>query len=174
LLGGEQFLGLVRHGRCELLELGHPIARLFHLPAAVAPFSEDRGLLPADTIGHTYAHADPYNPRPIWENFRGLFHAIDKGNPRLSIPAYNGGLFAPDGILDSLEVPDEVCACLRDLAAYDYRPDHEADGLDIPYIPFLEDSSLITPDNWKTICLGSKLANKSPYVYLNLNEEVVH
>jgi hypothetical protein len=40
-------------------------------------FCEDRGLLPADTIGHAYAHADPYNPRPIWENFRGLFHAID-------------------------------------------------------------------------------------------------
>jgi hypothetical protein len=95
-------------------------------------FCEDRGLLPADTIGHAYGHADPYNPRPIWENFRGLFHAIDKGNPRLSIPAYNGGLFAADPILDRLEVPDEVCACFRDLAAYDYRPAHEAAGSDAP------------------------------------------
>jgi hypothetical protein len=76
--------------------------------------------------------AGPYNPRPIWENFRGLFHAIDKGNPRLSIPAYNGGLFAADPILDRLEVPDEVCACFRDLAAYDYRPAHEAAGSDAP------------------------------------------
>jgi hypothetical protein len=37
--------------------------------------------------------------------------------PRLSIPACNGGLFAPDIILDNLAVPDEVCACFRDLAA---------------------------------------------------------
>jgi hypothetical protein len=36
-------------------------------------FSEDRGLLPANSIASAYRHADPYNPRPIWDNFRGLF-----------------------------------------------------------------------------------------------------
>ena len=40
--------------------------------------------------------AIPYHPRPIWDNFRGLFQAINAGNEMLGIPAYNGGLFAPD------------------------------------------------------------------------------
>ncbi len=40
-------------------------------------FCEDRGLLPADTIQRAYEHRDPYQPKPIWDNFRGLFRAID-------------------------------------------------------------------------------------------------
>lgn len=89
-------------------------------------FCEDRGLLPAETIRRAYEHADPYNPRPIWENFRGLFRAVNLGNTGLNIPAYNGGLFADDPALDRLTVPDEVCRYFQDLAAYDYRPPHEA------------------------------------------------
>jgi Eco57I restriction-modification methylase/TaqI-like C-terminal specificity domain/Putative RNA methylase family UPF0020 len=89
-------------------------------------FSEDRGLLPAETIRRAYEHADPYNPRPVWENFRGLFRAVNLGNTGLNIPAYNGGLFADDPELDRLAVPDEVCRYFQDLAAYDYRPPHEA------------------------------------------------
>lgn len=89
-------------------------------------FCEDRGLLPAETILKAYQHNDPYNPRPIWENFRGLFRSINVGNTALNIPAYNGGLFADDPELDQLAVPDEVCRYFQDLAAYDYRPPHEA------------------------------------------------
>jgi hypothetical protein len=88
-------------------------------------FCEDRGLLPADTLQRAFAHHDPYNPRPIWTNFRGLFRAIDGGNAGLNIPAYNGGLFAPDPGLDALTVPDEVCAHFKELGDYDYRPARE-------------------------------------------------
>lgn len=42
----------------------------------------------------------------MWENFRGLFRAIDRGDERLGIPAYDGGLFEPDPFLDALSVPD--------------------------------------------------------------------
>ncbi|MCO6047957.1 type I restriction enzyme HsdR N-terminal domain-containing protein [Aeoliella sp. ICT_H6.2] len=62
-------------------------------------FCEDRGLLPAETIRKAYEHRDPYHPRPIWENFRGLFDSINRGNAALSIHAYNGGLFAPEQTL---------------------------------------------------------------------------
>ncbi len=89
-------------------------------------FSEDRGLLPPQTVQKAYQHADPYNPRPVYENFRGLFRSIDAGNAALGIDAYNGGLFAADTLLDGLKVPDEVCRHFRDLAAYDYRPGHQA------------------------------------------------
>lgn len=85
-------------------------------------FSEDRGLLPAESLAKAYEHRDPYHPRPTWDNFRGLFRSINDGNPALSIPRYNGGLFAPDPVLDRLAVPDPVCDHFRDLGAYDYRP----------------------------------------------------
>lgn len=88
-------------------------------------FSEDRGLLPPDTVKKAYAHTDPYNPRPVWDNFRGLFRAIDQGSPALGIPRYNGGLFADDALLNRLIVPDEVCRYFQDLAEYDYRPTHQ-------------------------------------------------
>jgi hypothetical protein len=88
-------------------------------------FCEDRGLLPAESLKHAFEHRDPYNPRPVWLNFRGLFRAIDEGNAGLNIPAYNGGLFAADAALDALQVPDEVCAYFKDLGDYDYRPARE-------------------------------------------------
>lgn len=91
-------------------------------------FSEDRGLLPAETISKAYEHRDPYHPRPIWENFRGLFNAINKGNPALGIHAYNGGLFAVDPVLDSFKVSDEVCGYFRELGAFDYKPAYAASG----------------------------------------------
>ena len=43
-------------------------------------FCEDRGLLPAESLKHAFEHRDPYNPHPLWHNFRGLFRAIDEGN----------------------------------------------------------------------------------------------
>jgi len=70
-------------------------------------FCEDRSLLPAETVSRAFTHSDPYNPKPIWENFRGLFRSVDVGNAGLKIPAYNGGLFAHDPGLDTLQVPDE-------------------------------------------------------------------
>jgi hypothetical protein len=89
-------------------------------------FAEDRGLLPVDTIRKAYEHRDPYDPRPIYDNFRGLFRSINNGNAALGIHAYNGGLFAEDASLDGLKVSDQVCAYFRDLGDYDYRPAHQA------------------------------------------------
>jgi N-6 DNA Methylase len=85
-------------------------------------FAEDRGLLPSMTVARAYEYSDPFNPRPIWDNFRGRFRSIDKGNPKLDIDEYNGGLFAPDPLLDGkLIVPDPVCKLFAKLAEYDYR-----------------------------------------------------
>lgn len=86
-------------------------------------FAEDRGLLPARTLTQAFDHRDPYNPRPIWENFQGLFRAIDKGNTNLGIPAYNGGLFAHDPVLDSLTVSDHLCQMFGALGDYDFADD---------------------------------------------------
>jgi hypothetical protein len=91
-------------------------------------FCEDRRLLPEDSVAKAFRHSDPYNPRPIWENFRGLFRAINEGNPKLDIAKYNGGLFAENELLDrTLKVPDSVCAGFDKLAGYEYRPPTIAD-----------------------------------------------
>ena len=95
-------------------------------------FSEDRGLLPAKSIASAYRHADPYNARPIWDNFRGLFNAVDKGNKALEISKYNGGLFAADELLERLRVPDVVCNGFDKLAGYEYGKD--ADNPDMRII----------------------------------------
>ncbi|MEX1027343.1 MAG: N-6 DNA methylase, partial [Candidatus Paceibacterota bacterium] len=63
-----------------------------------------------------------------WENFRGLFKSINKGNAALGIHAYNGGLFADDPVLDSLAISNEVCGYFRDLGEFDYKPPYQATG----------------------------------------------
>lgn len=83
-------------------------------------FAEDTGLLPKRILEKAFENADPFNPRPVWDNFKGLFAAIDKGNARLDVPPYNGGLFAPDPILDALTIPDEVCEGFKKIGDYDF------------------------------------------------------
>lgn len=89
-------------------------------------FAEDQELLPRDTLLRAFEARNPFAPAPIWGNFKGLFRQIDKGyrdpvDGRLSIPAYNGGLFAEDTELDALIVPDLICEGFRDLGGYDYE-----------------------------------------------------
>lgn len=103
-------------------ELIAPAQKLLDRVLFVA-FAEDRGLIPDNSIKNAYLHADPYNPRPIYDNFKGLFTAIDKGNARLKIPAYNGGLFAPDAQLDALTISDALCEAFKNIAEYDFASD---------------------------------------------------
>ena len=93
-------------------------------------FAEDTGLLPTDTLRHAFEHADPYNPRPVWDNFKGLFRAIDVGRPEKRdgegkviiqpISRYNGGLFRQDDTINALTLPDDVCEGFNTLGEYDF------------------------------------------------------
>lgn len=84
-------------------------------------FCEDRDLLPEKTLKKAHDHKDPYSPRTVWENFKAVFQAVDKGNSALSISGYNGGLFAPDLLLDEqLQVSDVLCSQLNKLTNYDF------------------------------------------------------
>ncbi len=83
-------------------------------------FSESRNLLPKASIARAASHIDPYNPQPRWVNFCALFRAVDRGNPYLKIPPYNGGLFAPDAGLEQLAVSDTLVQSFLKLAGYDY------------------------------------------------------
>ena len=52
-----------------------------------------------------------------------MFHAIDKGNSTLKIPHYNGGLFAEDTELDSLNIDDGLCEGFKTIGDYDFDSD---------------------------------------------------
>jgi phage tail protein X len=83
-------------------------------------FAEDTGLLPDNTLSQAFVTRDPYNPRPVWKNFRGLFNAIDKGSEALKIPRYNGGLFRQDDTINALTLPDDVCEGFKTIGDYDF------------------------------------------------------
>lgn len=92
-------------------------------------FCEDTSsLLPLNLIKNTYERAinslSPSDER-VWNEFKGLFLAIDKGNSRVQPPinAYNGGLFAHDDILDNLKIKDEFWKQLMHLTEYDFETD---------------------------------------------------
>lgn len=83
-------------------------------------FAEDTGLLPDNTLENAFVARDPYNPRPVWDNFKGLFRAIDVGNNELKIPRYNGGLFREDAVINGLNLPDDICEGFKTLGEYDF------------------------------------------------------
>ena len=83
-------------------------------------FAEDTGLLPDNTLESAFIARDPYNPRPVWDNFKGLFRAIDLGNDELKIPRYNGGLFSEDTVINGLNIPDNICEGFKTLGEYDF------------------------------------------------------
>lgn len=115
-------ISLIQSSGKSAEELIEPVQKLLDRVLFVA-FAEDRGLLPTKTLSQAFSHRDLYNPRPIWENFLGLFRAIDKGNQQLGIPAYNGGLFALDNVLDALPVSDKSCQMFAALGEYDFADD---------------------------------------------------
>jgi type I restriction-modification system DNA methylase subunit len=104
----------------EPLALISPAQKLLDRVLFVA-FCEDKGLLPPRTIEQAVKHVDIYHPiHPIYQNFRGLFQAINKGNAFLNVNAYNGGLFSTDKLLDKLIVANELCEGFLKLAEYDF------------------------------------------------------
>ncbi|GFZ81095.1 type II endonuclease-methyltransferasefusion protein [Aquaticitalea lipolytica] len=92
-------------------------------------FAEDRDLLPPNStiqiLDKWKADIDFGDERPLYNLFKQYFHFLDEGRKgttsRAEIYAYNGGLFKPDTILDSLEIDDELLyKHTYKLAKYDF------------------------------------------------------
>ncbi|TDB38233.1 MAG: hypothetical protein D9V44_09415 [Actinobacteria bacterium] len=134
-----------RMGATTEAELGSAYHRtliiLFRL--LFVAYAEDRGLLPFERNPRytrnalkTYAKDFAEDPAQvfsadstsIWEDLVQVWNAIDSGEPRWDVPAYNGGLFAtdathPDGAavsalgLNNLEIGPALMAMLVDADA---------------------------------------------------------
>ncbi|KZL91705.1 Eco57I restriction-modification methylase domain-containing protein [Clostridium magnum] len=95
-------------------------------------FCEDKTLLPENTFRNVIKIAGmsyEISTNKIWTQLKGLFHAIDKGNPPMNINRFNGGLFAPDKDLDNLNIPDDMFKGLEELAEYNFDTDLNVDIL---------------------------------------------
>ena len=79
-------------------------------------FAEDSGLLPTNSISRIIDHFDKLKEldayRPLYDTFKLYFGYMNTGRKGKvaaeDIPAYNGGLFATDELLDSLKIEDEI------------------------------------------------------------------
>ncbi len=79
-------------------------------------FAEDKGLLPPNSISKIVKRYERLKEedfeKPLYDIFKQYFEYINSGRPakgdRGEIFAFNGGLFAPDEILDNLKVTDNL------------------------------------------------------------------
>ncbi len=93
-------------------------------------FAEDRGLLTPNStlqiLDKWKADIDFGDERPLYGLFKQYFKFLDSGRAgtekRAEIYAYNGGLFKPDTILDTLEIDDDLLyKHAYTLANYDFE-----------------------------------------------------
>ena len=93
-------------------------------------FAEDTGLVPPNAISkiiedwQKLQELEAY--QPLYSRFKNFFEHLDKGHKfkTYELPPYNGGLFAPDDVLQNVKIDDEI---LKDdslkLSAYDFNTD---------------------------------------------------
>ncbi len=93
-------------------------------------FAEDSGLLPPNSISRIIKRyeilkkEDAYKPLyDIFKQYFGYMNIGRKGQTNAdNIPAYNGGLFYPDELLDNLKIDDEILIKdLLNLSEYDFN-----------------------------------------------------
>lgn len=93
-------------------------------------FAEDSGLLPPNSISRVIKRFDILKEedayKPLYEIFKQYFGYMNIGRPGKkesdNIPAYNGGLFYEDLLLDNLIIDDEVLIDdLKKLSTYDFN-----------------------------------------------------
>ncbi len=89
-------------------------------------FCEGTGLLPPQIFKQVLQVAGTsfdISDTKIWNQLKGLFNSIDKGNANLNIHRFNGGLFSPDPELDNLIIKDDIFVGLEKLGEYDFSTD---------------------------------------------------
>ena len=91
-------------------------------------FGEDRGLLPPNSISEIIKQwenqSDWGDDVHLYDRYKKYFHLLNTGwkGKHHEIFAYNGGLFAPDEILDNVKISDAVLQKhTKVLTAYDFE-----------------------------------------------------
>ena len=119
-------------------------------------FAEDKGLLPPNSISviveqwTKLKELDEY--KPLYDRFKKYFGYMNDGyqGAKYEIPAYNGGLFKADALLDNLLIDDELLQkhCLK-LTGYDF-----ADEVDTNILGHIFEHSLNDIENVRAQLAG--------------------
>ncbi len=118
-------------------------------------FAEDKELLPRFTIKtHINNWTATGRNGTLLQVFQELFQELNTGNPKKNFFAYNGGLFAPDAIIDNLKLPigNVLEVYLLELEAYDYRTQ-----VDVAILGHIFEQSLNDLDEMKALAAGAVL-----------------
>ncbi|MDD4319353.1 MAG: N-6 DNA methylase [Candidatus Peribacteraceae bacterium] len=89
-------------------------------------FCEDAGLLPENKLASLVLKAENVGLGfSVWNIMKEYFLAVDHGNVRMEVEpdGYNGELFKPDALLDSLQIDDSVCKEIVRLGNFNYNED---------------------------------------------------
>lgn len=99
-------------------------------------FAEDRGLLPPNAISRIIEQWEKLKEldeeKSLYSRFVKLFHHLDEGHKYkdYELPAYNGGLFKKDDVLDKLIISDSILhANSVSLSKYDYNTEVDVNVL---------------------------------------------
>jgi type I restriction-modification system DNA methylase subunit len=99
-------------------------------------FAEDRGLMPPNSINtvlNEWEQLQKLNVKvPLYDRFKNHFNYLNTGykNEQYEIFAYNGGLFAPDEMLDNILISDNLLLNYTPtLAKYDYESEVDVNVL---------------------------------------------
>ncbi|MCK4797086.1 MAG: transposase, partial [Spirochaetes bacterium] len=117
-------------------------------------FAEDRGLLPPNTISKIIEDHKKLEEMAVKESlyarYKAYFNFINKGEPKLNIPEYNGGLFAPDEMLDSVIIDDDILTDeALNLSKYDFLSD-----IDVNILGHIFENSLNDVEELQAIVQG--------------------
>lgn len=121
-------------------------------------FCEDTGMLPrkiTQTVINSAAGSFSVGHDTLWQQLRGLFHSIDKGNPRHEINQFNGGLFADDPLLDSLMIQDDMLQKILGLEEFDFESD-----LDVNILGHIFEQSISDIEETKAKIAGNEFDEK--------------
>jgi hypothetical protein len=84
-------------------------------------FAQRTDLLPHWLLERASKANNEFLPQPLWSNFATLFRAVDKGDKRLDVWPYNGGLFAEDPVVDRIVLPDALAGDVAGLGQWDFK-----------------------------------------------------
>ena len=122
-------------------------------------FGEDRNLLPPNSVRLILSDWKDLQERdeeiPLYNRFKKYFEYLNIGykGKRYDVFAYNGGLFKPDGVLDSITIDDDLLyKYTKKLADYDF-----ASEVDVNILGHIFENSLNELDEIKAELEGTDI-----------------
>jgi type I restriction-modification system DNA methylase subunit len=110
-------------------------------------FAEDKGLInPKITDEIIEKWRGDWEKRNLYHFINLLFQAIDSGNDRMKIDSYNGGLFAPDEVIENLTVDDSILEKILGLSKYNFKSEVDVNVLGHIFENSLDDFQRIRED----------------------------